>query len=277
MVNETAKNIIKTELTNNPNLNQTEIAQSLKDSMNLEVHRSTISRFLKDEGVYKNPISRPIISLKNKEKRLDYSKFHSNDIFPNIIFLDESYFELNRKTKKMFVFKGNLDNEINYYNPNHKIGVWGAISRKGKIGFTLLNSTVNKEYYVEILEENLLAKANSTYGCNRWRFQQDNAPAHKSYYVKEWLGQNVPGMINHPPQSPDLNPIEHIWSSMKSEVENRKPKNKEELIKYVKLAWENVSNNMINNCIDHHMKIIKKIIETDAVILDKKFNSFFIL
>lgn len=34
---------------------------------------------------------------------------------------------------------------------------------------------------------------------------------HRSYLVKEWLLYNTKTQLRTPPQTPDLNPIEHLW------------------------------------------------------------------
>ena len=52
---------------------------------------------------------------------------------------------------------------------------------------------------------------------------QDGARYHWHKDVKEWfLNHDIETMI-WPPQSPDLNPIEHIWGNMKKELSMKNP------------------------------------------------------
>ena len=44
-----------------------------------------------------------------------------------------------------------------------------------------------------------------------------------------------------PPQSPDLNPIEHVWDILADKLELYKPKNLKELEEKIKFEWTKIS------------------------------------
>jgi len=47
------------------------------------------------------------------------------------------------------------------------------------------------------------------------RFQQDNARVHTAKDTHQWFADNAINLQDHPPLSPDLNPIEHSWVELK--------------------------------------------------------------
>lgn len=73
----------------------------------------------------------------------------------------------------------------------------------------------------------------------QWYFLHDNAPTFaKSQEVQQWLHNNGITCVEHPPYSPDLNPIENLWAWMDDKVDRSDTDSIEKLQQAVADCWE---------------------------------------
>ena len=72
---------------------------------------------------------------------------------------------------------------------------------------------------------------------------QDNAPCHKAKGVLTWLGKRNVIILEWPPQSPDLNPLENLWAILFSAVKEKYDQNinsLQDLRVALKQEWERI-------------------------------------
>ncbi|XDV36822.1 hypothetical protein PO909_006543 [Leuciscus waleckii] len=106
-----------------------------------------------------------------------------------------------------------------------------------------IEGKMNPAMYRNILDENLLQNALDLRLGRRFIFQQDNDPKQTAKITKEWLRDNSVNVLEWPSQSPDLNPIEHLWRDLKMAVHRRSPSNLMELERFCKEEWVKLPKN----------------------------------
>ena len=121
------------------------------------------------------------------------------------------------------------------------IMVWAGMSALGPGPIRLVDGVMDQYQYRKILEETMLSAAEIMFANRPWIFQHDNDPKHTARSVKQWINDQSFEYLWWPAQSPDLNPIEHLWQVVDSPVKSRRPSNKEELFRVVSEAWSNIT------------------------------------
>lgn len=132
------------------------------------------------------------------------------------MFRDESKYNIFGSDGKAKVWrKANTAMNPKHLVPTVKHGggnvmVWGAVAASGVGNLVFVEGNMDRFQYKSILEQNLGASVNKLDLGESWIFQQDNDPKHNAQVVKEWLLYYAPRQLHTPPQSPDLNVIEHV-------------------------------------------------------------------
>jgi len=78
---------------------------------------------------------------------------------------------------------------------------------------------LNTTAYLSIVSDHVHLFMTTVYHLLMY-FQQDNAPCHKDQIISDWFLEhdNEFTLLKLPPQSPDLNPIEHLWDVVEREI-----------------------------------------------------------
>ncbi len=95
-------------------------------------------------------------------------------------------------------------------------------------------------------------------------FQQDNAPCHKAQIISDWFleHENEFTFLKWPPQSPDLNPIEHLWDVVEREIHimDVQPTNLQQLRDDIMSIWTKISEEYFQHLVESMPQILKAVL-----------------
>ncbi len=230
------------EVKKNPKITVAELQRCIRE-MRESCRKSTITAALHQSGFYGRVARRkPLLSARHMKKHLKDSKLVTN----KILWSDETKTELFGLNSKRYVWrKPGTAHHLSNTVPTVKHG-GGSImlcfffSAAGTGRLVAIEGKMNAAKYRDILDENLLQSAQDLRLGRRFTFQQDNDPKHTVKITKEWLHNNSVTVLEWPSQSPDLNPIEHLWRDLKMAVHQRLPSNLTELERICKEEWQRI-------------------------------------
>lgn len=251
--------LVRMSLTNR-RLTAPDIRKSLSNDYGVHVSARTVQNRLLDVGLYGRIARRkPLISEKNRVARLTWAREHvnwSDGQWENVLWSDESKFNLFGSDGQILV-RRRAGEEMNpaCVVPTVKHGggcimVWASMSAQGTGPIRLVEGIMNQHQYRCILEETMLPAAETIFANRRWIFQHDNDPKHTARSVKQWIDEKGIENMWWPAQSPDLNPIEHLWNEVDYSVKSSRPSSKAELFQVVSEAWGNIPANRCRTLVE---------------------------
>ncbi len=96
-------------------------------------------------------------------------------------------------------------------------------------------------------------------------FLQDNAPCHKAQIISDWFLEhdNEFSLLKCPPQSPDLNPIEHLWDVVEREIHimDVQPTNLQQLCDAIMSIWSKISEEYFQHLVESMPRRIKTVLK----------------
>ncbi|CAM4732966.1 unnamed protein product [Leuciscus chuanchicus] len=230
------------EVKKNPKITVAELQRCSRE-MGESCSKSTITSAIHQSGLYGRVARRkPLLSARHMKAHLKDSKM----VIYKILWSDETKIELFGLNSKRYVWRKpgtahHLSNTVSTVkHGGGSIMLWGCFSAAGTGRLVAIEGKMNAAKYRDILDENLLQSALDLRLGRRFTFQLDNDPKHTAKITKEWLHNNSVTVLEWPSQSPDLNPIEHLWRDMKMAVHQRLPSNLTELERICKEEWQRI-------------------------------------
>ncbi len=195
------------------------LQNKIMKKFNTHMTSQMISKYIRAAGLSKKKVTKRFYNVKDlkahKLARKDFFKKTRNLIKSgkNVICLDESGINRNVYSKYGYSEKGKRL-MADYYmkdlvQQNHSLLM--AIDKKGIIKYTLQNKSFNGETFTNFVKELITEK-----GLKNTYFLMDNIRFH--YKAVETINESGNHTLFIPPYSPDCNPIEEQFSSLKAHV-----------------------------------------------------------
>jgi transposase len=246
--------------------------KQLKRELQLDVSARTIRRRLDEAGLF-GRVARseyPFTDF-DIQRRLSFARGYENwkeKEWDRVIFSDETHIEVWGRSRVWVQRPAGAAFDAKYFANrmphSERVSLWGCFCARGVGQAEVFVGAFDGARYIDILQHNLIQTALHFYQNEHWWFQQDNAPQHTSHLATRWFHNHGVDMLDFPPYSPDLNPIENLWSILKSRIEQRLVRTVDEVERVLKEEWEALDQTLLSRLAHSMTKRCKAVVHNQG-------------
>ena len=261
-----------------------QLAALLYEEKEISVSRETVRLHLNAHLARQlRPKKKPKLTDSHKAKRLQFCLQWVNKDLSLVAVSDSKMFFLCHQGVgcKRWVLYEDEPPELPAYQNCTKLHAYAALTWCGKTilfftagttGMKFQSKGVNAEIYVQLLQSELIPAIRelirshpSVQRGRQWVFQQDNAPAHTARSTKAWLAQQQGfEVMQWPPNSPDLSPIENLWGYVATQLAKRTDLTPANFRVAVTQAWANIPSRVHQTMFNSMRKRLQACIDSDG-------------
>lgn len=251
-----------------------EVHHRLPEAQRTQTSVETVRNVLREAGlkcVHKK--KKPKLTPHHMKLRLEFARKYSswtvND-WKRVIWSDETKINrLGSDGRKHCWKKPGGQLQSHHVQETIKFGggslmIWGCMLYQGVGWMCRIDGRMDANLYTEILADYVKQSA-QYYGLNLddMVFQQDNDSKHTSKQAQKWLSDNDVKVLDWPSQSPDLNPIEHLWDHLKRRLNDyeEQPTSMHELWQRVEAEWNKIPAEVCGRLIESMPRRIEAVLK----------------
>jgi transposase len=239
------------------------------------VSAQTVRNALKENG-FSSVVKKkcPLLRRCHREDRLKFAKYHENwtvEDWKRVLWSDETKINRIGSDGRVYTWKGRgepLSDRITTPTVKHGGGnnlmVWGCMGWNGVGKLVEVQGAMKSQQYCDIMNIGVVESFEKLEIPKEERvFQQDNDPKHTSKMASQWFEDNNIQVLVWPSQSPDLNPIEHLWMHLKRALQKypTSPKGVHELWDRLEMEWNGITAETCQTLIESMPRRIKAVIK----------------
>lgn len=272
------------------------VAKRLEVEFRSPVSAASVRRWLKDAGMkYEAPRYQQLLTQQHKTKRVAFSERTFKIRTDSVLITDSKVFFCHPPRCGRYMKRWTLPGKrrvVMTVKHSQKVHAYAGISKFGATELIFVSGTTGRvspytnpktgrpqagvcgAEYGEIIAPKLISDGQEVFKGTAyedcWVYQQDGAPPHRTKANQETIQELVPGglLADWPPNSPDLSPIENVWSWMEQEL-RRRPVcgTAAELEVVLTDIWEDMRENhshMLENLFASFPDRLRKVLELDG-------------
>jgi transposase len=208
----------------NPWCRLKDLSKQINSNFGIQLGISSLSRFLKRKNLTHKKLRKMVTKPQNDpDKKKEFRKRMRQRGFSNILSFDEVGFQLEMYPLRGWSTKGS---RCYYSSPRGgRLNLTGSflIGSNGIISYSIMKGGMNVNRMLDFIRRLKYEDVNNKV------LVMDNLRVHHNPEVKESLKKLGLEIEWIPPYSPDLNPVEGLFSCLKSRLRSRIIKSEEEL------------------------------------------------
>uniref|UniRef100_A0A8P4G4M8 Transposable element Tcb1 transposase n=1 Tax=Dicentrarchus labrax TaxID=13489 RepID=A0A8P4G4M8_DICLA len=228
-----------------------QIAEKVNAGSDRKVSEHTVHRSLLRIGLRRyRPVRVPMLTPVHCRERLQWALEHQNwttEQWKKVAWSDESCFLLHHVDGQVRVRRLRGEHIAPGCSVDRQQVEGGVVMLWAMFCWETLGPAIHVDVtltptsYLDIVADHVHPFMETVFSDGSGLFQQDNAPCHKAEMVQEWFEEhnNDFRVLTWPPNSPDLNPVEHLWDALDKQVRSMEspPHNLQDLKDLLQTSW----------------------------------------